>query len=52
MALNLCMIYSNVQNAAESTVFMVERAANVIELALVAWVVLAARRTPAARVAA
>jgi membrane protease YdiL (CAAX protease family) len=52
MVLNLSMMYSNVQSAAESTVFMVERAANVIELALVAWVVLAARRTPAARVAA
>jgi membrane protease YdiL (CAAX protease family) len=52
MVLNLSMMYSNVQSAAESTMFMVERAANVIELALVAWVVLAARRTPAARVAA
>jgi membrane protease YdiL (CAAX protease family) len=52
MALNLCMIYSNVQGAAESTVFMVERAANVIELALVAWVILGARRTRTAPVAA
>jgi membrane protease YdiL (CAAX protease family) len=52
MALNLCMIYSNVQGAAESTVFMVERAANVIELALVAWVIFAARRTSAAPAAA
>jgi membrane protease YdiL (CAAX protease family) len=45
MALNLCMMYSEVQGAAESTVFLVERAANVIELALVAWVIVAARRT-------
>jgi membrane protease YdiL (CAAX protease family) len=45
MTLNLCMIYSNVQGAAASTVFMVERAANVIELALVAWVIVGARRT-------
>jgi membrane protease YdiL (CAAX protease family) len=44
MALNLCMIYSNVQGAAESSVFLVERAANVIELALVAWVIVGARR--------
>jgi membrane protease YdiL (CAAX protease family) len=44
MALNLCMIYSNVQGAAESTVFLVERAANVIELALAAWVIVSARR--------
>jgi membrane protease YdiL (CAAX protease family) len=48
MVLNLCMMYSNVQSAAESTVFLVERGANVIELALVAWVILAARRTAAA----
>jgi membrane protease YdiL (CAAX protease family) len=52
MALNLCMIYSNVQDAAESTVFMVERAANVIELALVAWVIVAARRASAVPAAA
>jgi membrane protease YdiL (CAAX protease family) len=48
MVLNLCMMYSKVQGAAGSTVFLVERAANVIELALAAWVILAARRTPAA----
>jgi membrane protease YdiL (CAAX protease family) len=52
MALNLCMIYSKVQGAAESTVFMVERAANVIELALVAWVIVSARRAPAVPAAA
>jgi membrane protease YdiL (CAAX protease family) len=52
MVLNLSMMYSNVQSAAESTVFMVERAANVIELALVAWVIFSARRTAAAPVAA
>lgn len=52
MALNLCMIYSKVQDAAGSTAFMVERAANLIELALVAWVVLAARRAPGMRAAA
>jgi hypothetical protein len=41
-----------VQSAAESTVFMVERAANVIELALVAWVIFGARRaSPAAATA-
>jgi membrane protease YdiL (CAAX protease family) len=44
MALNLCMIYSKVQGASESTVFMVERAANVIELAIAAWVIVSARR--------
>jgi membrane protease YdiL (CAAX protease family) len=44
MALNLCMIYSKVQGASESTVFMVERAANVIELAIAAWVIVGARR--------
>jgi membrane protease YdiL (CAAX protease family) len=46
MALNLCMIYSKVQGAAKSTVFMVERAANVIELALAAWVIVRAQRAP------
>jgi membrane protease YdiL (CAAX protease family) len=45
MVLNLCMIYSNVRGATESTVFLVERAANVIELAMVAWVIAGARRT-------
>jgi membrane protease YdiL (CAAX protease family) len=52
MTLNLCMMYSKVQGAAESTLFLVERAANVIELALAAWVILAARRAPAAHAAA
>jgi len=44
MTLNLCMMYSNVRGAAESTMFLVERAANVIEIALVAWVIVSARR--------
>jgi membrane protease YdiL (CAAX protease family) len=48
MALNLCMIYSKVQDASGSTVFMVERAANLIELALAAWVIFGARRTQSA----
>jgi membrane protease YdiL (CAAX protease family) len=48
MALNLCMIYSKVQGASESTVFMVERAANLIEIAIAAWVIAGARRAPAA----
>jgi membrane protease YdiL (CAAX protease family) len=48
MALNLCMMYSKVQGAAESTVFLVERAANVIELALAAWVIFSARRAATA----
>jgi membrane protease YdiL (CAAX protease family) len=48
MALNLCMIYSKVQDASGSTVFMVERAANVIELAVAAYVILNARRAHAA----
>lgn len=48
MVLNLCMMYSNVQSAAESTVFMVERAANVIELAVAAWVIFGARRNASA----
>jgi membrane protease YdiL (CAAX protease family) len=48
MTMNLCMIYSNVQSAPESTVFMVERAANLIELALVAWVIFGARRSASA----
>jgi membrane protease YdiL (CAAX protease family) len=52
MVLNLCMMYSKVQDAAGSTMFMVERAANVIELALVAWVIFSARRTSAAPIAA
>ncbi|ALK99193.1 hypothetical protein AB595_20010 [Massilia sp. WF1] len=52
MALNLCMIYSKVQDAAESTVFLVERAANLIEIAVAAWVIFGARRTSAAPVAA
>ncbi|MGJ7916533.1 CPBP family intramembrane glutamic endopeptidase [Massilia sp. LXY-6] len=52
MALNLCMIYSNVHGAAESTVFMVERGANVIEIALAAWVIFSARRTGTAPAAA
>ena len=52
MVLNLCMMYSKVQDAAGSTAFIVERAANLIELALAAWVVLAARRAPAVRVTA
>jgi hypothetical protein len=43
------MIYSKVQGAAESTVFMVERAANLIELALVAWVIISARQARASR---
>jgi hypothetical protein len=47
MALNLCMIYSNVQDAAESTVFMVERAGGAgcgLNLALnLSW---SARRRP------
>ena len=50
MVLNLCMMYSKVQDASASTVFMVERAANVIELAIAAWVIVGARRaqvTPA-----
>jgi membrane protease YdiL (CAAX protease family) len=52
MALNLCMMYSKVQGAAESTVFMVERAANVIEIALAAYVIFCARRAqPAPAVA-
>jgi membrane protease YdiL (CAAX protease family) len=52
MALNLCMIYSKVQGASESTVFMVERAANLIEIAIAAWVIAGARRAPAAPVVA
>ena len=44
MALNLCMIYSKVQDASESTVFMVERAANLIVLTIAAWVIAGARR--------
>jgi membrane protease YdiL (CAAX protease family) len=44
MTLNLCMIFSKVQDASESTVFMVERAANLIELAVAAWVIAGARR--------
>jgi membrane protease YdiL (CAAX protease family) len=52
MALNLCMIYSKVQGASESTVFMVERAANLIEIAIAAWVIAGARRVPAAPVVA
>jgi membrane protease YdiL (CAAX protease family) len=48
MTLNLCMIYSDVQSAAESTVFMVERAANVIELLIAAWVIFGARRSASA----
>ena len=52
MALNLCMIYSKVQGAAESTVFLVERAANLIEIAVAAWVIFGARRTSAAPAAA
>lgn len=52
MGLNLCMMYSNVQDAGESTTFMVERAANVIELALAAWVIFRARRTATAMAAA
>jgi membrane protease YdiL (CAAX protease family) len=52
MGLNLCMMYSNVQDAAESTRFMVERAANVIELALAAWVIFSARRAAPAPAAA
>ena len=47
MALNLCMMYSTVQGASAATVFMVERAANLIELALAAWVIVRARRAPA-----
>ncbi|MGO4478880.1 lysostaphin resistance A-like protein [Massilia sp. 2TAF26] len=52
MVLNLCMMYSKVQDAAASTVFLVERAANVIELALAAWVVFGARRAASAPAAA
>jgi membrane protease YdiL (CAAX protease family) len=52
MALNLCMMYSKVQDAAGSTQFLVERAANVIELALAAWVVFGARRAASAPAAA
>jgi len=44
MTLNLCMMYSKVQGASESTVFMVERAANLIELALAGWVMVRAQR--------
>ena len=44
MTLNLCMMYSNVQGASESTVFMVERGANLIELALAAWVIMRTRK--------
>jgi membrane protease YdiL (CAAX protease family) len=52
MALNLCKIYSKVQGASESTVFIVERTANVIELALAAWVIFSARRVKAVPAAA
>jgi membrane protease YdiL (CAAX protease family) len=45
MALNLCMMYSKVQDAGGSAAFMMERAANLIELALAAWVIFSARRT-------
>jgi len=48
MVLNLCKMYSNVQGAGESTAYMVERAADLIELALAAWVILAARRSSTA----
>jgi membrane protease YdiL (CAAX protease family) len=48
MVLNLCMIYSKVQGASDSTMFMVERAANVIEMALAAYVIYCARRTHSA----
>jgi len=41
-----------VQDAAGSTQFLVERAANVIELALAAWVVFGARRAASAPAAA
>ena len=52
MVLNLCMMYSNVQSASESTVFMVERTANVIELLIAAWVIFSARQaSPAAAMA-
>jgi membrane protease YdiL (CAAX protease family) len=52
MVLNLCMMYSKVQDAAGSTAFMVERAANVIELAVAAWVIAGARRAQPAPVLA
>jgi membrane protease YdiL (CAAX protease family) len=52
MALNLCMMYSKVQDAGGSMAFMMERAANLIELALVAWVIFGARRTHTAAAAA
>lgn len=46
MLLNLSMIYSNIQHdAAASTVFLVERIANAIELALALWVIAQARTT-------
>jgi membrane protease YdiL (CAAX protease family) len=49
MTMNLCMIYSKVQDASASTVFMVERAANLIELAVAAWVIAGARRAHTAQ---
>jgi len=52
MVLNLCMMYSKVHDIAASTAFLVERAANVIELALAAWVVFGARRAASAPAAA
>jgi uncharacterized protein len=52
MALNLCMSYSKVQDAAASTMYMTERAANLIELAVAAWVILGARRAASAPAAA
>lgn len=52
MTLNLCMMYSKVQDAAASTMFLVERAANLIELALAAWVIFGARRAASAPAAA
>jgi len=52
MALNLCMMYSKVQDTAASTVFLVERTANAIELALAAWVIFGARRAASAPAAA
>jgi membrane protease YdiL (CAAX protease family) len=48
MTLNLCMMYSNVQSASESTMFMVERGANLIELAIATWVIAGARRAQTA----
>ncbi|WP_167758611.1 CPBP family intramembrane glutamic endopeptidase [Zemynaea arenosa] len=49
MVLNLCMIFSNIEaSAGPAVTFGVERVANVIELALVAWLLLAGRRSAAA----